>query len=221
MTTRVKCITPEGVLSFPALLEARKASEDAKPKFGVTLLFYPDQVQQYLPGKADLKALKAAVAQVAQEEFGKKLPEMIKSGKFKSPFLSDEEQIEKYGWPEGTIYLRLSSLRKPGVVSGLRDANGKPTVLTDQEIEEKLYPGARVRCSVRPFAYDVSGNRGVSFDLQNVQLLGDGERIDGRSNAEDEFEATTEAADLADSDAPAEAPAAAPAKAAASIEDML
>ena len=39
------------------------------------------------------------------------------------------------------------------------------------------------------FAYDKAGNRGVSFRLNNVQKLDDGERLDGRLKAEDDFEA--------------------------------
>ena len=38
------------------------------------------------------------------------------------------------------------------------------------------------------FAYDKAGNRGISFGLNNVQKLGDGERLDGRLKAEDDFD---------------------------------
>ncbi|PWG75044.1 hypothetical protein DF186_14750, partial [Enterococcus hirae] len=42
--------------------------------------------------------------------------------------------------------------------------------------------------SIRPFTYDVSGNRGVAFGLQNVQKLRDGDPLGGRTKPEDDFE---------------------------------
>ena len=53
--------------------------------------------------------------------------------------------------------------------------------------------------ALRPFSYDINGSRGVSFALQNVQKLRDGERIDGRLRPEDEFDAIQDrGADLED-----------------------
>jgi hypothetical protein len=37
------------------------------------------------------------------------------------------------------------------------------------------------------YAYDVSGNRGVSFGLGNVQKVADGEALSSRTTAEDDF----------------------------------
>jgi hypothetical protein len=46
-----------------------------------------------------------------------------------------------------------------------------------------------VRASLRAFAYDTNGNKGVSFGLNNIQKLGEGQRLDGRKAATDEFDA--------------------------------
>jgi hypothetical protein len=51
-----------------------------------------------------------------------------------------------------------------------------------------MYPGAQVRGSVSAFGYDYQGNKGVSFGLNNLQKLGEGERIDGRVAADAEFD---------------------------------
>jgi len=201
MATANRIVTPEAVASFPSLITPRKVNEDSKEKYGITLLFYPDKEQKYLPGEADLTDLRTAAMEVAKEKFGSKLPGLLKAGKFKTPFLDDEDTVEKYGWPAGTVFLRCSSMRKPGVVSRHPDADGRPAIMTDEEVEEKIFPGARVRASLRPYAYDTAGNRGVSFDLQNVQWLGEDERIDGRADARDEFEPTEDAADLEATDA--------------------
>ena len=51
----------------------------------------------------------------------------------------------------------------------------------------EVYSGCKVRATLSVFAYEKAGNRGVSFGLNNVQKLDDGERLDGRLKAEDDF----------------------------------
>jgi hypothetical protein len=51
-----------------------------------------------------------------------------------------------------------------------------------------------VRAQLRAFSYDSNGNKGVSFALNNIQKLGDGERLDNRQAATDAFEADLSAA---------------------------
>jgi hypothetical protein len=60
------------------------------------------------------------------------------------------------------------------------------------------------RATVAPFAYNNSGNKGVSFALNNLQICRtDGERLDGRIAAEDDFDDYGDAgAVLVDEDAP-------------------
>jgi hypothetical protein len=44
------------------------------------------------------------------------------------------------------------------------------------------------RATVAPFAYNQAGNRGVSFALNNLQICRmDGERLDGRRAAKEDF----------------------------------
>lgn len=201
-----RIITPEMVLSFPCLLEARSivgAEGTSNPKYSCTLLTYPSLEQKYLPGKVDLVPMRKLATEVVTEFFGAaKMAGLLKAGKIRSPFIDDAEQCERWGWPEGTIILRVSSVQKPGVVSCYKDVTGKPKTMTDAEIAEKMYPGARVRASLRAFAYDKAGNKGAGFALQNLQWLGDDVRIDNRIAADQEFEPTAEA-DAADLDAPA------------------
>ena len=64
-----------------------------------------------------------------------------------------------------------------------------------------------MRFSITAFGYDVKGNKGISFALNNVQKWADGERLDGRVRAEDEFSAeapvTADLSDLEGTPAPA------------------
>lgn len=207
-------ITCEFIASFPTLVSPRAIKNTdgtlSKPKYSITAVFPPKATQKYLVGAVDITPLKQAAqaCAIADPMLGKeKLAALLKIGKFRSPFLDadapdpgggDFTVGEKYGWPKGATYLRFSSVRKPRVVSCYPDDTGRPAFLTPEEIEEKVYAGARCRASVRPYTYNVNGNRGVTFDLRGVQWLGDGERLDGRGNAQEEFSPTADAADLED-----------------------
>lgn len=172
MTDFTKCrvsqagniITPKARLSFPQVFTAKAAPGSDKLKFSVSLL---------IPPTSDIGLLIDAVKKTAAEKWGDKLP-----AKLKSPFLKAED-FEYDGYEEGWVLLRATSLQKPGIV----DATGQ-----NCDEESQVYPGRWCVASLRPFAYDTNGNRGVSFGLQNIQLLDHDDPIGGRARAENEFE---------------------------------
>lgn len=169
-------ITPRARLSFPNLFTARvnDQSDDKTPKFSCTLLF--DEAARATP---EWKAMQAAAAEAAVEKFGDK----AKTLKLRSPFRDGSEKtLEGY---EGTVFINCSSKMKPGVIG----PNKAP--ITD---EMDIYPGCFVRVSLSAYGYDAKGNKGVSFGLRNVQKVGDGESLGGRSRAEDDFDAVEESA---------------------------
>lgn len=161
-------VTPVARVSFPNLFRPRKQGKDAnaKEKYSVSLLFKKDE---------DLTVLKKAVAAVLADKFGSDKEKWPK--KLKLPFLDQGEQ-EYEGYEKGCLFIRCNSDQKPGVV------NGRNQYVTD---EAEVYPGCYGRATVRAFYYDNSGNKGVSFGLQNFQKTGDGEPLGGRMKAEDEF----------------------------------
>lgn len=169
-------ITPKGRLSFPTLFEPRAMPGGGEPKYGCTIIFDTD---------ADLKPLKAAALAAAKEKWGDKAEDLIRTKKVKWPFLDGGNELRQ-GFGEGTTFIRPNAKSKPGVVDRYAGPDGKPRPITDPA---DIYPGCYVRASVRAFAYDTSGNKGISFGLQNLQKLDEGERLDGRMRAEDEFEA--------------------------------
>ena len=167
--------TPVGKLSFPTLLVPRAmagAPADAEKKYSTTLL---------IPPKADISALKAAAAAAAKEKFGDNMPK-----KLKSPFLDVSDMEGDRGKTyadefDGWVAIRLTSKRKPEVV------NARLMSVTD---ENEIYAGRWAKISVRAFAYDMQGNKGVSFGMNNVQLLDHDTPIAGSAvRAQDEFEA--------------------------------
>ena len=57
--------------------------------------------------------------------------------------------------------------------------------------KSELYSGCYGRVSIMPAAYNVDGNKGIKFYLNNVQKLAEGEPLGGAgaSNASDDFTA--------------------------------
>lgn len=173
-------ITPEFRVSFPQILEPRLNDLNGKMEYSLVALF---------PKGADLSALKAAAAAAAKEKWGDKLP-----ANMRSPF-RDQAEKEKdgklpAGMEAGAIFMSLKANQRPGLV----DAKVQPIIDASD-----FYAGCWARAQVRAFAYDNKGNRGVSFGLQNVQKMREGEPLGSRVRAEDAFEAVAGATESAGS----------------------
>jgi hypothetical protein len=161
-------ITGKFRVSFPYVFRPGKAmNPGAEPKYSLTMLF---------PKDADLSKLKAAATAAATEKWGLDQTKWPKG--LRNPF-RDQSEKEFEGYEKGCIFITATSKQRPGLV----DAK-----LQDIIEEKDFYPGCYARASVRAFAYDQTGNRGVSFGLQNVQKLADGEPLGGRTRPTDDFE---------------------------------
>jgi Protein of unknown function (DUF2815) len=184
-----KVITPKAVLSYPHLDEPQAAMNGmGKPKYSAVLVF---------PAGTNLSALEAAVLEAATVKFGASAAAKLNSGTLKTPLRKDAEEK---GYSPGSTFINVRTEQKPGCVYLWPGPDGKPADIPDDRIKGDLYAGAFVRASLRAFAYDTNGNKGVAFALNNIQKLGDGPRLDGRKAAADEFEADLKAApaDLSD-----------------------
>jgi hypothetical protein len=164
-----KVITPECVISYPWVFTPGK-DPNGELKYSACLIFPKGTT-------------------VATETWGSKTKQMLATKQLRWP-LRDGAEKATMGYGADKVFLSAKSTRQPGVVSKYAGQDGKPLAITDPD---ELYPGCKVRASLIPFAYDVNGNRGVSFLLGNIQKLGDGPRLDNRLRAEDEFEASEEA----------------------------
>lgn len=178
-----RTITPEGIMSYPHVFEPQKPKGNGKAKYSTAIIF--------LAG-TDLSELKRVVTTVGVEKFGAdRFADMVKKKQIRLPFREGEEK----GYPDGSIFINVRSDNQPGVVDRIQDPKtGKPRVITD---ESEIYAGCRVRASVTAFYYDTDGNKGITFGLNNIQKLGDGERLDGRTRAEDDFDAEAPSAENA------------------------
>lgn len=181
-----KVITPEAIISYPHIFEPQTPPGATEPVYSCSLVFLDD---------VDITELKVAAMSVAKEKWGDKTKGMIDAGKIRMPFRKDGEEK---GYPAGSIFMNVKSKQAPGVVSKFAGPDGKPATITDPK---EIYPGAKVRASLRAYAYAVNGNNGVSFSLGNIQKVGDGQRMDGRLAASDEFSAEARpTADISDLD---------------------
>lgn len=165
--------TPEAILSYPYLFTPR-ANDDGKLKYSCSLVF---------EAGTDLTALKQAVLDAAEEKFGNKAADLIKTRKIHVPFRDD---WAAKGYPEGSTFINVTTEKQPGIVSIYKGPDGKPSPITDAEL---VYPGCKVIASVVAKYFEAKGKKGITFYLNNLQKRADGPRLDGRMKAEDEFEA--------------------------------
>ena len=176
MTTKV--VTGRVRLSYTSLFEARASRDNpgAEPKFSTTIL---------IP-KSDTKTL-AAIKAAQEAAIAAKWPK--RPAKIASTLHDGDGVKEKTGEPygpecKGHWVMSVASKVRPNVV----DASLQP--ILDASM---VRSGDYARVSINAYCYDTSGNRGVSFGLNNVQKLADGEPLGGgRSRAEDDFTAVEE-----------------------------
>jgi hypothetical protein len=167
-------LTPKFRVSFPNVFRPGKSMQvGAEPKYSITMLFEKG---------ADLTPLKQAAHNAVVEKWGTDQTKWPKN--LRNPF-RDQGEKEFPGYEAGAIFISASSKQKPGLV----DAK-----VQDIIEEHQFYPGCYARATVRAFAYDQAGNRGVSFGLQNIQKLADGEPLGGRTNPSQDFEAVSDGA---------------------------
>lgn len=179
-----KVLTGPFTISFPNVFKPRK-NDAGQDKYSASLVF---------SDMAEVKRLQGIALEVAKEAFGEGAAEKIRKKQLKFPFRDGEEK----DYAEGTVFFNAASNQQPGVVDRYNDpATGKARVITDAN---EIYPGAVCRADLTCYSYDRPDSKGVTFGLNNIQLLdGTTARLDNRQAAADVFDADDQAlADLAD-----------------------
>ena len=114
-----------------------------------------------------------------EEEFG----DDVNFDGLRLPF-RDAGEKEYQGYNDGDMFVSAWTKQKPGLVNAQRSEILDPN---------DVWPGQLARATIKPFAYNVSGNKGVSFALNNVQIVKrDMPRLDGRKAAEEDFDEVEE-----------------------------
>lgn len=114
------------------------------------------------------------------------------------------------GFEPGWFSLKAKSKFPPQVVDQAKrqvlgvDPNTRGDALADAlpAAEARVYAGCWCRFYIGAFAWDNKAGKGVSFNLNAVQLVRDDARLDGRKSADDIFDAI----DTGDEDAPGTVP---------------
>jgi hypothetical protein len=164
-------------LSYPHLFEPRAAVEGADPKFSTTLLI-PKSNEVLL--QTVKNAIAAAVTEAIPSKWGGKKPAGLRMPLRDGDAVDEETgEYEKPGSEfRGHYFMTASSKTRPGVISGPNRDPAQP---------EDVWPGEYAHVSVSFYGYNAAGNRGVAAGLNNVWVLGRGERLDGGLAPEDEF----------------------------------
>lgn len=193
-TTATKLITPIGTLSYPWLEKPQApqagAQANAQPKYSATLIF---------PAGTDLTPLKNAITAAVESKWpGKSKDAKFMAGLHK-PLRNDPDDITAKGYPEGSTFINVRTTQQPGLVySHAAAGTTTPEIVPQDKIRDVFYPGAKVRASVTAYCFDVNGKKGPTFALNNMQKVAEGDRLDNRVAAQDEFVAdmSAEPADL-------------------------
>lgn len=167
-----RVVTGEVRLSYVHLFEPFANDPDQQPKYSCVIVIPKSD-------KATLRAIRAAqkeAAEAGKSKFGGKVPNNLKTTLHDGDEEADLERNPEY---EGCYYMSISSKTQPGIVD-----RSKMPIMDASEV----YSGCYARVAMGAFAYNTSGNRGVSFGLNHVQKLRDGEPLGGITRAEDEFD---------------------------------
>lgn len=171
--------TPPCRLSFAQnLFKARKATDDAKAKYGCTLIFT----------KEHRATLEKEVAKVIVEQWGEKGIERAKAGLIKSPFLAGDGKEARNkttgelhpGMGPDVFFIRTQANEDRPPVVRYKNPNIPAT-------EDEVYSGCRGFAVINAFAWNNPQNGdGVSFGIQYFQKTQDDERIGGSGQLDPE-----------------------------------
>jgi hypothetical protein len=178
MAEVTRYVTPVFRLSFPNLFEAHAMDEQSKPKFGLTAVWNPAKFTE--ADKKRWKAIMAALDAESKRAFKKAWKDL--PANFKTGVRDGAEKANLEGFGEGTKFANITTKMRPGVIDA-----GKSKIGPEEGNADDIYPGCYCRATVTVYSYDNKG-KGVALGLMNVQKVADGERLDSRTDAAEDFE---------------------------------
>uniref|UniRef100_A0A6M3M501 Uncharacterized protein n=1 Tax=viral metagenome TaxID=1070528 RepID=A0A6M3M501_9ZZZZ len=172
--TGVNLTTPECILMYPAVFEAKHNELKKKDEWTVTMLF--DKKTN------DMATLKAAMVQAAKNEFGADVD--LKSLDLKRIQDGDKPTSTGKERPAGCLGMWVvkaaTRLSQPGVVDKALNKILDPS---------EIYSGVYAHVNVTVKGYKGPQGNGVTFYLNHVQKIRDGVALTGGPKSEDVFEA--------------------------------
>lgn len=186
MSTRI--VTGKCRASFARLMAPVRNELNGKEEFSVMLL---------IP-KTDADTINA-IKGVCKEAIAGKWPTTVPKG-LRNPLRDGDTETRSDGSPMGPEFAGHffmnckadASKHTPEIV----DKQGRKLIDNDA-----IVSGDYIRVSINGYAYDASGNRGVAFGLNNVQLVEKGEPLGAsKITAAQEFGVSAPAAKVAETE---------------------
>ena len=142
--------------------------------------------------KAGIKVIQAAINEAVQKGLDSNKFTKAQVSGLRLPLRDGDQEFDsgnRGAEYQGCFFLNSSSVNKPGVVKA--QAGGPPVPIFDPD---EFFSGCYGRADINFFPYNQAGNRGIGVGLNNLMLVMEGERLDGRQKAEDAFANYTEEA---------------------------
>ena len=169
-----RCKTPVFRSSYAFVHEPRE-TPNGEMKYQLCMIFNKDD-------KAQLKNVAQAVVNACASRFGTDINKWPKN--LKCPMRDGDEERDNDEY-ENTYFMNCGNKNKPGIV----DRQVQPITDTNE-----FYSGCYARASLSFYSYDVKGNKGVGTGLNNLMFWEDGDRLDGSTEATDDFKEYAEEA---------------------------
>ncbi|MEY8414779.1 DUF2815 family protein [Tissierella praeacuta] len=166
-----KVITGKCLLSYVFVSKPKAAVAGGEEKYSLSAIIRKDDT-------ATLEDIERAIEKATKEGVSRYGSKFGKSPNFRTPLRDGDTDKPDDPAYRNSYFLNAKSKTKPGVVD--KDVN---PILDPSEI----YSGCYGRVSMVAFPYSVNGSTGISFALQNVQKLEDGNPLGGKARAEDDF----------------------------------
>ena len=169
-----KVITPADELvrfSYANVYVPTAMEEGQEKKHNVSIIVSKDNVKT-------IKMLKDAIDAAKEEgkpKWGGKIPKTFKNLALRD---GDEHYPDDEAY-ENSYFMSAKSKTAPSII----DPNGH--AITEESGE--FYSGCYGRVSVVFFPYNSGGNKGVGVGLQNIMKVEDGDKLGGKSSANEDF----------------------------------
>lgn len=171
--TPTHVITGKCRLVYAHVWEPSSMSEDDPLKYSACIIVSKSDT-------ATINKIKAAVEAAIQDGIKVKWKGK-KPANLKLPLRDGDEERPDDETFKGCWFLNANARQRPGIVDLARNE------LKMETDKERVYSGCYCRFSLDFYAFSGKQN-GVAAGLNNVQLVCDGERLAGRSRAEDDFD---------------------------------
>ena len=171
--TKIK--TPVGRVAFPKVFTPAPGMSGGAPKYKLDLIF-----DKKARESAEYKSMISTVRKIMVDKFGADQKSWPKT--WKNPIRKCADRDSYSNQAEGDTFIGISCNPDKSKPQVLDRKSGRLLVTADD-----FYSGCFAQVTAAVGWYEVEGNKGVHFLLNNVLKTDDGERMDNKKSAFDDF----------------------------------